>query len=82
MTDVAAPSPAARGVPLLARWGATPFHVGCAALVAAYLVAFLIVPVASIVFIAFWDGESRGTKDMIRAFLRHNPKKQLRIVRY
>ena len=32
--------------------------------------------------IAFWDGESRGTKDMIRAFLRHNPKKQLRIVRY
>ncbi len=42
---------------LLARWRATPFHLVCAGIVAAFLVAFLIVPVASVVFIAFWDGE-------------------------
>ncbi|MBI3503591.1 MAG: iron ABC transporter permease [Proteobacteria bacterium] len=42
---------------LLSRWRATPFHLVCAGIVATFLVAFLIVPVASVVFIAFWDGE-------------------------
>ncbi len=51
-------NPAARRrASILARWRATPFHLVCAGIVAAFLVAFLIVPVASVVFIAFWDGE-------------------------
>lgn len=32
--------------------------------------------------IAFWDGESRGTKNMISEFLRYNSLKRLRIVSY
>ncbi len=47
-----------RHASLLARWRATPFHLVCAGIVAAFLIAFLIVPVASVVFIAFWDGQS------------------------
>ncbi|MBL8832773.1 MAG: iron ABC transporter permease [Rhodospirillales bacterium] len=43
---------------MLARWRATPFHLVCAGIVAAFLVAFLVVPVGSVVFIAFWDGQS------------------------
>jgi len=56
LTDVAVQPAPVRRTPYLARWAATPFHIGCAALIAAYLVAFLIVPVASVVFVAFWDG--------------------------
>ncbi|MCA3265913.1 MAG: iron ABC transporter permease, partial [Azospirillum sp.] len=49
--------PAPRRVGLLARWETTPFHLFCAATVAIFLIAFLIVPVATVVFVAFWDGQ-------------------------
>lgn len=31
--------------------------------------------------VAFWDGKSKGTKDMIAKFLRYNDRKYLRVVR-
>ena len=32
--------------------------------------------------LAFWDGKSKGTKDMIQKFLTHNSRKQLWVIRY
>ncbi|MBL8654170.1 MAG: iron ABC transporter permease, partial [Alphaproteobacteria bacterium] len=58
MADASMTLPAPRRVGLLARWETTPFHLICAGTVAAFLVAFLIVPVATVVFVAFWDGQS------------------------
>jgi len=58
LTAVLATSAPVRRASLLARWRATPFHLVCAGIVAAFLVAFLVVPVGSVVFIAFWDGQS------------------------
>ncbi len=57
MNGVLADGVPRRRTSLLARWRATPFHLVCAGIVAAFLVAFLIVPVGSVVFIAFWDGD-------------------------
>lgn len=58
VADASITLPAPRRVGLLARWETTPFHLICAGTVAAFLVAFLIVPVATVVFVAFWDGQS------------------------
>src|SRR6185312_15762570 len=41
---------------LLRAWGASPLQVALALGIAAFLVAFLIVPVAHVAFVAFWDG--------------------------
>ena len=57
MADASLSLPAPRRVGLLARWETTPFHLFCAATVAIFLIAFLIVPVATVVFVAFWDGQ-------------------------
>jgi len=56
LTDAVLPA-VRRRASLLARWRTAPFHLVCAGIVAAFLVAFLIVPVVSVVFIAFWDGK-------------------------
>jgi iron(III) transport system permease protein len=57
VADASVSLPAPRRVGLLARWETTPFHLLCAATVAIFLIAFLIVPVATVVFVAFWDGQ-------------------------
>ena len=40
----------------LRAWGASPLQVALALAIAAFLVAFLIVPVLQVAFVAFWDG--------------------------
>ncbi len=44
------------------RWwaglGASPAQLGLALALAAFLVAFLVVPVSHVVFVAFWDGDA------------------------
>jgi iron(III) transport system permease protein len=41
---------------LLRAWGASPLQVAIAVAIAAFLLAFLIVPVLQVAFVAFWDG--------------------------
>jgi iron(III) transport system permease protein len=41
---------------LLRAWGASPLQVVLALAIAAFLVAFLVVPVLQVTFVAFWDG--------------------------
>jgi iron(III) transport system permease protein len=42
----------------LNAWGATPAQLAALSLVLLFLLLFLIVPIARVVFVAFWDGES------------------------
>jgi iron(III) transport system permease protein len=51
-------APAAPGAlrRLLHEWGATPMQLALALLIALFLLLFLVVPVAQVAFVAFWDG--------------------------
>lgn len=41
---------------VLRAWGASPLQLVLALAIAAFLIAFLVVPVAQVAFVAFWDG--------------------------
>jgi iron(III) transport system permease protein len=51
-------APAAPGAlrRFLHEWGATPMQLALALLIAFFLLLFLLVPVAQVAFVAFWDG--------------------------